>query len=1470
MEIRKVHLKCPGTVLLTMMMFKWGIFCSGSSDMCASSPCQNGATCVDTMDDYVCLCSREGVQYMGRDCNELYNACVFAECEGCVTEPGTEHYTCPEDINECESGPCVWALSECVDELNGYKCLCPPGFGGEDCSRRIIDCVDEPCLNNGTCRRIVDGFECTCSEDFRGETCEENVDECESNPCQNGAICVDGTNKYHCFCVPGYQGHNCEIDINECASRPCWNNGTCINGKDQYLCECLLGYTGVNCEMEIDECESNPCQNEATCHDLVGLYTCDCVQGFEGSDCEININECESDPCQNGGICYDLIDSYECECEGTGFMGDHCEEDILECASHPCQHGATCLEGINHYNCTCWPGFEGENCEVDIDECADTPCENDGECFEKSKPEHWDTDWEFTYATAAGYVCQCQPGYTGENCSVNINECVSEPCHNGGSCKDLVNGYMCICPEGFAGVECEVDIDECESAPCLNGGVCEDGVAEYKCHCAEAEEGLLPWGGPQCTVLLRGCIKHACRNGATCLPWLDGETHKHTCLCPPGFYDDVCSAPTTFSFSSPKFFLIEVPSLKRIRRDIEEHEHPLGVRLRFRTTLPDMLLFFRGNADFFLSLEIVGGELHAKAISKEGGSLEAQLPRLVSDGDWHEAVVNIDGWDQDIRLVLQVNGPACDNQACRVEYKLPDGQEMFLHHDSLTKLYVGGVPEEYMDLTLSDNGFLGCMEDLQVDGHHVLPHDLEDEEASIELGCIKTEWCGVDPNPCSQQGHCVDLWTDYRCDCYRPHYGCDCSQDFSFWTFSHEDSTSFLAFELLSDFGKNFSVSFFLRSLKSSGLLFQLHRAGLQGTEDDDPYFTMYLEMGRVHVTSVVGSPILSSPVFVCNGEKQMLQMDVQEGQVFFSHGGLRYGLGSLSDLEVLEGDLVYVGGVPGEEGSADWGGHFKGCLQDLRLDDEHLNVEVWNSTLSETVYISSHAENVLPGCMSDDTCKVEPCLNGGECTVTWNDFTCSCSRDFTGKTCETRVWCVSDPCLNGGRCVDLLDGFECIANATFDNTPLHYSAKGSLVYPVTNVTMELRTRQENAVLLHAWKEAELLLIGLVDSAIHVELQTENSVEPVIFSGQRHIADGNWHHLMVAMANPERDASQWFILVDGIIDGSSAPELAGSLSFLKDLSSEVALAETYTGCLGAVRVGEVYLPFVDHTKSPQTSQFWRRQDERVRIGCIGAPVCLSHPCRRGGTCVDLFNTFGCQCPPGWEGITCEKETDECVSGPCLHGKCKDKFNGFDCLCHPGYAGPTCSENIDGCKGLKCKNGGTCVDGVNDFTCICPPKYSGTRCQYNYPPLKCELDVECENYGICHDTQWGANCTCPPGFTGDRCEREVDECASSPCLNGGSCLDRLNSFQCLCPAGFSGQFCETNKQAQQEHIPWLAIAVPLACGCILLVAIGLIFMLMTARRKRQSEGTYSPSHQEIAGARLEMDSMLKVPPEERLI
>ena len=37
----------------------------------------------------------------------------------------------------------------------------------------------------------------------------------------------------------------------------------------------------------------------------------------------------------------------------------------------------------------------------------------------------------------------------------DINECISDPCLESGTCVDDVNGYTCICAAGFTGSHCE-------------------------------------------------------------------------------------------------------------------------------------------------------------------------------------------------------------------------------------------------------------------------------------------------------------------------------------------------------------------------------------------------------------------------------------------------------------------------------------------------------------------------------------------------------------------------------------------------------------------------------------------------------------------------------------------------------------------------------------------------------------------------------------------------------------------------------------------------------------------------------------------------------------------------------------------------------------------------------------------------------------------------------------------------------
>ncbi|KAF3848620.1 hypothetical protein F7725_015117 [Dissostichus mawsoni] len=1329
MELGKVHLNLK-TLLLTMMMFKWGIFCNATANDCLSAPCQNAATCVDNMNDYACICAKDGVRYMGKHCEELYDACSFAPCGDCSSTPGETEYhcicpdgmagdNCTEEVDECESNPCSEPQTLCVDQLNGYFCRCPEGFGGEDCRTHVTDCIDEPCRNNGTCLLRREGFECRCAPGFEGKTCEEDVN--------NGAICLDGEAEFHCFCVPGFQGYNCEIDINECASRPARTTAPASTRRTTTSVSAWgIRRYRVNCENEIDECESDPCHNGATCLDLISVYSCQCLPGFTGIDCEVDVDECD--------------------CSDTGFQGDFCELDIPECASDPCQHGATCSEGVREYTCLCWPGYEGPNCEVDIDECAEQPCENAGECFERSDPSHWDLDWDLSFADAAGYICQCQQGFAGENCSVNIDECESEPCQNGGTCEDQINGYTCTCAQGFLA-----------SLVKMEAGVKTAGPPT-PVHCPDEEPGELPWGGDVCNVKLYGCVDHECQNGATCHPWLSEENHGHTCLCPHGFYDEQCSTRTTFSFST--LGLSSSRSIWRRGHEGKLNTRSIGVS---GTTIPNMLLFYRGDVDNHLILEIVNGGLHAKAFSEES-ELDVRFPGLVSDGGWRDAHVFVD----DGGLVLIVRGPGCDRDGCRVTDGGAD-EPPFQPSEAFSQIYIGGAPEELLEVSVSGAGFIGCMEDLMIDSKPILPQTLPEDQVH-ELGCSKTEWCKRTP--------AVETAAVWIC-------------------------------------GSAFNPD---------GLLFQLRKQSVGREEEGEVYFSVYLGMGRLFVSSLPNSAPLTAPIFVTTGENSSFRWRCSRNRpALWDRRDPR------SDCEQWRSGLC--GGF-----------QLSGTLKDLRLDSVHLDVDAWNSSEDEEVYLPSDAENIKEGC------------NGGRCTITFNDFTCSCAEEYTGKTCETRVWCVSDPCVNGGHCVDLPDGYECKnlkflfmnihgtwltwysiqkeeGHATKHEQPVQFSAGGSLSDPVSNVYLELRSRSENAVILRASWGSDLLLVGLVDSSVRVEIHARNNVESLAFTGVRRVADGSWHRVNISMAEKRRKASPWIITVDGITDASSFPQRTGSIRFLNEKASTLAIAESFTGCLGAVRVGGVYLPFMDDYKAPQVSQFHSVGKPNIGLGCTSEPVCDSDPCVNGATCEDLFNKFGCVCDPGWEGDRCERDTDDCASQPCVHGSCRDHLAGFECRCHPGYAGTLCDEDLNECELHPCEHGGTCQDGPNMFTCTCSVR------------TMVSAVMDCGEQ------------TAPS---------EIDECVSNPCRNGGSCLDRFNMFVCECPAGYSGPICDTNV------IPWLMVALPLLCFCVLILVIGLTFMVLTARKKRQSEGAYSPSAQEVAGARLEMDSMLKVPPEERLI
>ncbi|KAK3610953.1 hypothetical protein CHS0354_039003 [Potamilus streckersoni] len=86
--------------------------------------------------------------------------------------------------------------------------------------------------------------------------------------------------------------------------------------------------------------------------------------------------------------------------------------------------------------------------------------------------------------------CNCMQGWTGLNCSTEIDECSSNPCHSG-TCYNYDTGNIFTCVNLVGQANCELAINECQSSPCRQG-TCEDLTSSYRCSCNDK------WTGTNC------------------------------------------------------------------------------------------------------------------------------------------------------------------------------------------------------------------------------------------------------------------------------------------------------------------------------------------------------------------------------------------------------------------------------------------------------------------------------------------------------------------------------------------------------------------------------------------------------------------------------------------------------------------------------------------------------------------------------------------------------------------------------------------------------------------------------------------------------------------------------------------------------------------------------------------------------------------------------------------------------------
>ncbi|XP_047446534.1 protein crumbs homolog 1-like [Mugil cephalus] len=964
----------------------------------------------------------------------------------------------------------------------------------------------------------------------------------------------------------------------------------------------------------------------------------------------------------------------------------------------------------------------------------------------------------------------------------------------------------------YAGTLFGEEINGCEQQPCQNGGVCESHNGGFRCLCSSQSQNGRLYGGENCTIALSGCDGNQCENGGVCSPLLVNDRHTHTCLCRAGFTGPKCQIPTVFSFESQGYMYIE--------RQLLEPEAPLNVTFSFRTDRAIGTLLQRRVDDLLLSIELIDGHLCLLSLRGQGSSTVVQeLPEYVSNSKWHTVEASLGGVVSLIRL-LCIEG-SCTRDSSPGSQLLEQASVLPEPGTVRQSLFIGAAGGDWGTLGRAEDGavhppgFLGCFRDVFVDSHLVLPVKgpaNSGAQANITVGCSDRDKC--DESPCQNRGRCVSQgWRRFVCECHRPYEGNDCGEEYITARFGNKDLDSYAVFSLDDVPGDTVTISMFIRTRQSSGLLLILANSTSQ-------YLRLWLDQGRVKV-QVNNFETLVGQSAVSDGHFHLVTVKMEGLAAILLQSAQSQGSLPIRHTEVHPGDLVFVGGLPDSRATGSYGGYFKGCVQDLRINSKRLQFYPI-ATPVESYELEQHV-NVAQGCSSDNACAVNPCLNAGVCYSMWDDFICNCPPNTAGQRCEEVKWCALSPCPATASCQPLSQGFECLSNVTFrpESSVLHYRSNGKIDRHLATVTLSFRTRQSAAVILHAQKDSDFLTISLLNSHLVMEHQVGKNYSKVTIQSRDLFSDGEWHLAALSLEN-QTSASRWIMAVDGGKEEISMSKAAvGDLEFLRE-GADIFLGglsldagANLSGCLGAVEIGGLLLPFHLDTElnlpRPQEEQFVRIDNNAApQYGCWGANVCAPNPCQNKGECEDLFDLHQCTCPSEWTGPLCQDSTDSCISSPCIYGNCTNLPGGFRCVCSLGFSGEHCEAEVNMCENSECRYGATCLKGFQSYACLCPQNLTGQYCEEKVPEIPWYIDINPLPQlpvSVCTGTRWnyscfnggncseGDNCYCLPGFTGQWCEKDVDECASDPCMNGGFCVNYINSFECVCDMNYSGIHCQ---------------------------------------------------------------------------
>uniref|UniRef100_U3J9Z3 Cadherin EGF LAG seven-pass G-type receptor 1 n=1 Tax=Anas platyrhynchos platyrhynchos TaxID=8840 RepID=U3J9Z3_ANAPP len=300
------------------------------------------------------------------------------------------------------------------------------------------------------------------------------------------------------------------------------------------------------------------------------------------------------------------------------------------------------------------------------------------------------------------------------------------------------------------------------------------------------------------------------------------------------------------------------------------------------------------------------------------------------------------------------------------------------------------------------------------------------------------------------------------------------------------------------------------------------------------------------------------------------------------------------------------------------------------------------------------------------DLCYSNPCGSNGLCRSREGGYTCECYEDYTGEYCEVNSRsgrCAPGVCKNGGTCVNLLIGGGPTSFITFKGLRQRFHFTVSLMFA---------TRERNALLLYNGRfneKHDFIALEIIEEQIQLTFsagETTTTVAPFVPGG---VSDGQWHSVQVQYYNKPNIGRL------GIPHGPSGEKVA--VVTVDDCDTAVAvrfgsLIGNYTCAAQGTQTGSkksldltgpLLLGGVPNL--PEDFPVHNRQF----IGCMrnlsidSKPIdmasyianngtlpgcaaqrnyCEANWCQNGGTCVNKWNTYICECPVRYGGKNCEQ------------------------------------------------------------------------------------------------------------------------------------------------------------------------------------------------------------------------------------